>query len=161
MFILCDLLSSIQQEFSTTKQGKRRSVRFIYTLLAVVVPFTSSITSDLLRALNTLFGFDIKQDRFYTFMAITTLPGKRLWQTMCNAIPSPLTDGHLLVVLDDFINPKAGKKIFGCDNFHDHAAKDNQKTYPWSQCVVAIGMLRKVKSRWACLPLKFCFYMMK
>ncbi len=161
MFILRDLLTPIQQEFSTTKQGKRRSVWFIYTLLAVVIPFTSSITSNLLRALNTLFGFDIKQDRFYTFMATTTLPWKRLWRTMWNAIPNPLTNGHLLVVLDDFINPKTGKKIFGCGNFHDHAAKDNQKAYPWSQCVVAIGLLKKVKSRWACLPLDFCFYMMK
>jgi hypothetical protein len=43
-------------------------------LLAVVVPFTSSITSNLLRALQTLFGFTIEQQRFYTFMASTTLP---------------------------------------------------------------------------------------
>jgi len=161
MFILSDLLPPLQQEFSTTKQGKKRSVWFIYTLLAVVIPFTSSITSNLLRALNTLFGFDIQQHHFYTFMATTTLPWKGLWRTMWNAIPNPLTEGHLLVVLDDFINPKTGRKIFGCGNFHDHAAKDNQTSYPWSQCVVAIGLLKKVKSRWACLPLDFCFYMMK
>lgn len=161
MFILRDLLTPLQQEISTTKQGKKRSVWFIYTLLAVVIPFTSSITSNLLRALQTLFGFDIEQQRFYTFMATTTLPWKRLWRTMWNSIPSPLTDRRLLVVLDDFINPKTGSKIFGCGNFHDHAAKGNQKTYPWSQCVVAIGLLKKVKSRWACLPLDFRFYIMK
>jgi len=161
MFILRDLLTPLQQQFSTTQQGKKRSVWFTYTLLAVVIPFTSSITSNLLRALRTLFGFDIEQQRFYTFMATTTLPWKPLWRTMWNSIPSPLTDRRLLVVLDDFINPKTGRKIFGCGNFHDHAAKGNQKTYPWSQCVVAIGLLKQVKSRWACLPLDFRFYMMK
>jgi len=131
MFILRDLLIPLQQEFSTTAQGKKRSVWFVYTLLAVVIPFTSSITSNLLRALETLFGFNIEQQRFYTFMATTTLPWKRLWRTLWCLIPDPLTDGRLLVVLDDSINPKTGGKIFGCGFFHDHAAKDNQKHYPW------------------------------
>ena len=58
MFILRDLLTPLQQEFSTTAQGQRRAVWFAYTLLAVVVPFTSSMTSNLLRALHTLFGPD-------------------------------------------------------------------------------------------------------
>ena len=157
MFILRDILIPLKQQFSPTCQGQKRSVWFIYTLLAVVIPFTSSITSNLLRALQTLFGFTIEQQRFYTFMASTTLPWNRLWSTMWSLIPSPLTDDHLLVVLDDFINPKTGRKIFGCGHFHDHAAKDNQTSYPWSQCVVAIGLLKKVKSRWACLPLNFSF----
>ena len=161
MFILRDLLIPLQQEFSTTAQGKKRSVWFVYTLLAVVIPFTSSITSNLLRALETLFGFNIEQQRFYTFMATTTLPWKRLWRTLWCLIPDPLTDGRLLVVLDDSINPKTGGKIFGCGFFHDHAAKDNQKRYPWAQCIVAIGLLKKVKSRWASLPLDFRFYLME
>ena len=161
MFILRDLLTPLQQDFSTTKQGKKRSVWFIYTLLAVVIPFTSSITSNLLRALQTLFGFTIEQQRFYTFMASTTLPWNRLWRSMWNLIPNPLTEDRLLVVLDDFINPKTGRKIFACGHFHDHAAKDSQSSYPWSQCVVAIGLLKQIKSRWACLPLSFSFYMMK
>ena len=55
MFILRDLLTPLQQQFSTTEQGQRRAVWFVYTLLAVVVPFTSSMTSNLLRALHTLF----------------------------------------------------------------------------------------------------------
>ncbi|MCP4284624.1 MAG: transposase, partial [Gammaproteobacteria bacterium] len=84
-----------------------------------MIPFTSSITSNLLRALQTLFGFYIEQQRFYTFMATTTIPWKRLWRTMWKSIPNPLTEGHLLVVLDDFINPKTDRKIFGCGNFPD------------------------------------------
>ena len=87
MFILRDLLTPLQQEFSTTAQGQRRAVWFAYTLLAVVVPFTSSMTSNLLRALHTLFGLPIKPQRFYAFMASTTLPWSRLWRTLWGLIP--------------------------------------------------------------------------
>lgn len=161
MFILRDLLAPLQEEFSNTKQGQKRKIWFAYTLLAVVVPFTSSITSNLLRALQTLFGLEIQSQRFYTFMGSTTLPWKALWRTMWRLIPQPATEKRIIVALDDSINPKSGRKIFGCGHFHDHAAKGNQSSYPWSQCILAIGLLKKVKSRWACLPLDFRFYMMQ
>ena len=161
MFILSDLLKPLQEEFSETRQGQKREVWFVYTLLAVVIPFTSSITSNLLRALQTLFGLDIQSQRFYTFMASPTLPWKKLWQVMWGMIPKPATIGRIIVALDDSINTKTGKNIFGCGHFHDHAAKGNQTLYPWSQCILAIGLLKKVKNRWACLPLDFRFYMME
>jgi hypothetical protein len=161
MFILRDLLLPLQAEFSNTAQGQKRKVWFAYTLLAVVVPFTSSITSNLLRALQTLFGLDLQSQRFYTFMASSTLPWKGLWQAMWGMIPSPATEERIIVALDDSINPKSGRKIFGCANFHDHASNGNKSSCPWSQCIVAIGLLKKVKSRWACLPLDFRFYMMR
>ncbi len=122
MFILRDLLTPLQQQFSTTKQGQKRAVWFVYTLLAVVVPFTSSMTSNLLRALHTLFGLSIKRQRFYAFMASPTLPWSRLWRTMWGLIPNAATEGRVLVALDDSINPKSGKKIFACGYFHQHAA---------------------------------------
>lgn len=161
MFILRDLLAPLQEEFSNTKQGQKRKVWFAYTLLAVVVPFTSSITSNLLRSLQTLFGLEIQSQRFYAFMGSTTLPWKALWKTMWRQIPEPATEERIIVALDDSINPKSGRKVFGCGHFHDHAANGNQGSYPWSQCILAIGLLKKVKSRWACLPLDFRFYMMK
>ena len=161
MFILKDILSPLQEQFSNTSQGQKRKVWFAYTLLAVVIPFTSSITSNLLRALRTLIGLDIESQRFYTFMASSTLPWRSLWRTMWGLIPTPDTDGRIIVALDDSINPKSGKKIFACGNFHDHASKCNQAAYPWAQCIVAIGLLKKVQSRWACLPLDFRFYIMK
>lgn len=161
MFILHDILTPLQQQFPDTKLGKKRSVWFIYTLLAVVVPFTSSITSNLLRSLNTLFGFSIRLQRFYTFMGSSTIPWQRLWSTLWGLIPEPLVDGRLLVALDDSINPKAGRKIFGCGFFHDHASKKAQSSYPWSQCIVMIGLLKPIKERWVCLPLSFRFYFMK
>ena len=161
MFILRDLLPPLQQQFSTTPQGRKRAVWFVYTLMAVVIPFTSSMTSNLLRALQTLFGLQIHSQRFYTFMASSTLPWATLWQTMWDLISDPATEGRILVALDDSINPKSGRKIFACGHFHDHARKGNQTHYPWSQCIVAAGLLKRVKGRWACLPLAFRFYLME
>ena len=161
MFILRDLLRPLQGHFSDTDLGRERSSLFAYTLLAVIVPFTSSITSNLLRSLVTLFGIEIKKKRFYTFMASSTLPWQKLWQTVWGLIPSPETEGRLLVALDDCINPKIGKNIFGCETIFDHAAKANQSQYPWAQNFVAVGLLKQVKGRWACLLLDFRFYFAK
>ena len=161
MFILRDLIPQLQAEFSDTPLGRKRSVWFAYTLLAVVVPFTSSITSNLLRALRTLFGLELESQRFYGFMASPSLPWGKLWCRMWDLIPHPTTEGRLLLVLDDFINPKTGRTIFACGSFFDHAAKANQSSYPWSQNVVSLGLLKWVKGRWACLPLAFRFYVME
>jgi hypothetical protein len=161
MFILRDLLPPLQAVFSDTRLGRKRAQWFTYTLLSVVVPFTSSMTSNLLRSLHTLFGLSLDSPRFYTFMASPTLPWDRLWRVLWGMIAAPLTDGRLVLVLDDFINPKVGRKIFGCASIFDHAAKSNQSKYPWAQNVVAVGLLKRVKGRWACLPLAFRFYLPK
>ncbi len=160
MFILRDLIPQLQAEFSDTPLGRKRSLWFAYTLLAVVVPFTSSISSNLLRALQTLFGLELESQRFYGFMASPTLPWKRLWRRLWDLVPQPATEGRLLLALDDFINPKTGREIFACGAFFDHAAKANQSPYPWSQNVVSLGLLKRVKGRWACLPLAFRFYVL-
>lgn len=159
MFILRDLLRPLQDEFSSTDLGHERGRWLVYTLLATIVPFTSSRTSNLLRTLETLFNLRIGRRRFYTFMASPTLPWARLWRVMWGSIPAPLTDDRVLVALDDFINPKVGRKIFGCETIFDHAAKANQAQYPWAQNIVAIGLLKRIKGRWACLPLAFRFYL--
>ncbi|MFC1877579.1 hypothetical protein ACFL2E_09965 [Thermodesulfobacteriota bacterium] len=42
----------------------------IYTIVAIIIPFTSSKTTNLLRCLTGLFGFaGIRKKRYYTFMA--------------------------------------------------------------------------------------------
>jgi len=94
-------------------------------------------------------------------MASPKIPWKRLWKTLWKMIPNPLTGDRLLLALDDCINPKTGKKIYGCDKVFDHAAKQNQSKYPWAQNIVAIGLLKIVKGRWACLPLSWRFYHLK
>ena len=160
MFILRDVLHPLQDSFSSTALGKLRSRWFIYTLMAFIVPFTSSISSNILRCLNTLFGIGADRRRFYTFMASNKLPWGKLWYKLWSAIPDPLTDGgRLLLALDDFINPKTGRKIFGCAHIFDHAAKANQTKYPWAQNVVVVGLLKRIKGRWACLPLAHRFYL--
>ncbi len=161
MFILRDLLRSLQTAFSTTDLGRQRAHWFVFTLLAVIVPFTSSMTSNLLRSLQTLFGLEITQQRFYTFMASPCLPWDHLWNIIWQLIPDPFTDERLLIALDDSVNNKCGRTIFGCGFFHDHTAKVNQPTYPWSQTIVCIGLLKQIKRRWCCLPLAFRFYLMK
>jgi len=161
MFILRDLLTALQAPFSATDLGRERAHWFVFTLLAVIVPFTSSMTSNLLRSLRTLFGLDLNRRRFYTFMASPSLPWDRLWTVLWGLIPAPAVDGRILVALDDSINNKCGRKIFGCGFFHDHTAKLNQPAYPWSQNIVAIGLLKIVKGRWSCLPLAFRFYFME
>jgi hypothetical protein len=157
MFVLRNILLPLQQEFKHRFNGDERGAWFVYTLLTVITHFTSSYTANLLRCLQTLFGLSLTQRRFYTFMASPKLPWSRLWAVLWPLIPNPTTKGRLLLALYDFINPKVGKNIFGCAPFFDHAAKTNQSNYPWSQNVVSIGLLKKVKARWACLPLAFRF----
>ena len=104
MFILRDILPPLQAHFSETNLGRERVSLFVYTLLSIIVPFTSSMTSNLWRSLEVLFGIEIKKKRFYTFMASSSLPWNDLWQTVWGLIPSPETEGRLLIALDDFIN---------------------------------------------------------
>ena len=162
MHILHSLFTELKEEFAKSQKGDERGPWFIYTLLAIILPFTSSRTSNLLRALKILFGFtDIPKKRYYTFMASSKIPWSRLWSKVWKMIPDPETNGRLLVALDDFINPKTGQKIFGCANVFDHAAKQNQSKYPWAQNVVSIGLLKMIKGRWACLPLSHRYYHLK
>lgn len=159
MATLHQLLSRFKDDFDHSKKGGERSQWFIYTILAVIFPFASSKTSNILRCLHTVFGFTfITKRRFYTFMASSRIPWGRLWKTTRKAIPLPYVQGRLLLALDDYINPKVGKKIFGCYRFFDHAAKQNQSRYPWAQNIVTAGLLAKIKGRWACLPLATRFY---
>ena len=162
MHILHSLLRELKEEFAKSRKGEERGAWFISTLLAIILPFTSSRTSNLLRALKTLFGFaDISKKRYYTFMASPKIPWSRLWPRLWKLISEPETNGRLLVALDDFINPKTGKKIFGCAKVFDHAAKQNQSKYPWAQNIVSIGLLKMIKGRWACLPLSHRYYHLK
>ncbi len=159
MLILHDILTKLKNEFANSRKAEERGAWFAYTLIAIIIPFTSSKTSNLLRCLNSLFGFTgIQKKRYYTFMASPKIPWQRLWQCLWKMIPEPLTKGRLLVAIDDYINPKTGKKIFGCAKVFDHAAKQNQSKYPWAQNVVAVGLLKMIKGRWACLPLAYRFY---
>ena len=157
VLILHDILEKLKSQFAAqSPKDQERGIWFVYTIIAVIISFTSSKTSNIFRCPNTLFGFTgIRKKRFYTFMATPKIPWERRWQTLWKMNPEPLTDGRLLLALDDCINPKTGRKIFGCDHVFDHAAKQNQSKYPWAQNIVAVWLSRIVKQRWACLPLSY------
>ena len=162
MPILHSLFSELKAEFAGSEKGKERSIWFLHTLLAIILPFTSSKTSNLLRVFQVLFGFaEIGKKRYYTFIASPKIPWDRLWSRLWKMIPQPETNGRLIIALDDYLNPKTGKKIFGCAKMFDHAAKQNQSRYPWAQNIVAIGLLKVIKGRWACLPLSQRYYFPK
>jgi len=157
MFILRDLLNPLQSDFPDTRKGQERANWFLYTLLAIMVPLTRARTSNLLRSLNSLFGLSLSSRRYYTFMASPKLPWVSIWTRVWKCIPHPLTEGRLLLVLDDSINVKTGLKVWACQHFFDHAAKSNQSRYPWSQNIVVVGLLKQIHGRWCCLPLSFAF----
>jgi hypothetical protein len=159
MTILCRLAREFQFLFPLTKSGQQRFRWFVLTLQAILVPITISRTSNLLRAIETLFGVSIAQWRYYTFMASVKLPWERVWEALWRAIPNPLVAGRLLLALDDSINPKTGQHIFACQRTFDHAAKTNQTRWPWAQTIVTVGLLKPIHGRWCCLPLAFAFYL--
>jgi hypothetical protein len=159
MSILPSLARDFQFLFPRTIRGQERFHWFLLTLKAILVPITVSRTSNLLRAIETLFGVSIAQWRYYTFMASVKLPWARVWEALWRAIPSPLVAGRLLLGLDDSINPKTGKKIFACQRTFDHAAKSNQTRWPWAQSIVTVGLLKPIHGRWSCIPLAFAFYL--
>ena len=91
MIILHDILKKLKNEFAHSRKGSERGIWFVYTIIAIVVPFTSSKTSNILRCLNSLFGFSgLRRKRFYTFMASPKILWKRLWLTLWKLIPDPL-----------------------------------------------------------------------
>jgi DDE superfamily endonuclease len=159
MAILRALANDFQALFPATDKGQERFRWLILTLQAIIVPITASRTSNLLRAIETLFGVSIAEWRYYTFMASAKLPWERLWHLLWRRIPNPLSEGRLLLALDDSINPKTGKKIFACQRTFDHAGKTNQTRYPWAQTILTLGLLKKIHGRWSCLPLAFDFYL--
>jgi len=159
MSIICSLGQAFQTLFPATENGRERCRWFMLTLQAIIVPITASRTSNLLRAIETLFGVSIAQWRYYTFMGSVKLPWEQLWARLWSLIPSPLTDGRLVMLLDDSINAKVGKLIYACQTTFDHAAKTNQTRYPWAQTIVTVGLLKKIHERWCCLPLAFAFYL--
>ena len=59
MFSLRDLLGALQTPFSDSRLGRQRAHWFVRTLLAIIVPFTSSMTSNVLRSLPPCVRIDV------------------------------------------------------------------------------------------------------
>ena len=61
MFILNDILTPLRDAFSSTNLGRERAHWFSCAILTFIIPFTSSISSNVLRCLNTLFGLNLNK----------------------------------------------------------------------------------------------------
>ena len=68
MTILRTLAREFQCLFPLTENGQEHFRWLVLTLQAILVPITISRTSNLLRAIETLFGVSIAQWRYYTFI---------------------------------------------------------------------------------------------
>ena len=64
MLILRNLARDFQFLFPLTDHGQERFHWFVLTLQAILVPITVSRTSNLLRAIETLFGVRIAEWRY-------------------------------------------------------------------------------------------------
>jgi hypothetical protein len=71
MSILRTLANDFQTLFPATDKGQERFRWFVLTLQAILVPITASRTSNLLRAIETLFGAALCSKR--TFRKISHL----------------------------------------------------------------------------------------
>ena len=155
MDTLKPLLNHLQAVF---KRSAHKGQLFSAVILTMILPIGSGISSQIYRKLVQIVGYSISKTRFYRFMASKCFNWDTIWRAVFKLIPSPLTDGRLILALDDSTTPKSGKEIFGCEHFYDHAAKHNQSRYPWSQCYVQLGLLKFIHTRWAFLPLLVQFY---
>ena len=155
MDTLQPLLKSLQGFFS---RSEAKGGLLSKIILAMILPIGNAKGSSLYKKLLIVLGYSITKTRFYRFLACKCMRWDKLWQYVFKLIPNPLEKGRLILGLDDSINPKSGKKIFGCEKFFDHAAKHNQSRYPWAQNLIKIGLLKWVHSRWALLPLLARFH---
>jgi hypothetical protein len=159
MSILSTLLDEFHAVFPRGVRGQLHWSCFLLTLKALLIPLAPARAASLRRVIAVVFGVTLSRSAYYRFMASARLPWKALWVRLWRGVPSPLTDGRLILGLDDSINPKTGRKIFGCQTTFDHAAKPNQSAYPWAQTILLLGLLKRVHGRWACIPWAFAWYL--
>jgi hypothetical protein len=83
--------------------------------------------------------------------------------SLANLIIQRLSIDQLIVVIDDTLVAKWGKKIFGRCLHFDHSAKENDPKYLFGHNWVVIGLLYYTKrfSKWLCFPLWASLYITK
>lgn len=88
---------------------------------------------------------------------------KNLAFALCNLIVQKLGIKDVIVVIDDTLVAKWGKKIFGRCLYFDHAAKENDPKYLFGHNWVVVGLLyySSVFSKWLCFPLWASLYVSK
>lgn len=121
-------------------------------LMAFCAGGSSGRISNIFRRFAMLFAGDITLKRFYNFINSGKLPWDALWAFIIGIMGDPTVNGRLAIGLDDTSYGKTGKKIAGCANHFDHAAKKNSSRWIFGHCRVLAGLLLFGHDRWACLP---------
>ena len=117
MDTLQPLLKSLQGFFSPSEAKGGLLSKII---LAMILPIGNVKGSYLHKKLSIVLGYSIRKTRFYRFLTCKCMRWDKLWEYVFKLIPNPLEKSRFIVALDDSINPKSGKKIFGCEKFFDH-----------------------------------------
>jgi len=100
------------------------------------------------------FDSQITEKRFYLFLASAMIKWDLILCSVLHLLgENILTDGLLMLIVDDTTYGKTGKKISGCQTHFDHAAKLNHSKWLFGHCRVIVGLQLVVHGRWACLPL--------
>lgn len=104
--------------------------------------------------MNGLFTFHTNQSNLNRFITGTSWSEYEMNSVKINMINKVESDG--VVVLDDYINEKYGKEIFGTDWHRDHASNRNVWGWQIADCVLSgkgiypllSSMYLREKSRW-------------
>jgi len=100
------------------------------------------------------FHSKITEKRFYLFLASAMIKWDLILVSILELLgENMLTDGLLMLIIDDTTYGKTGKKISGCQTHFDHAAKLNHSKWLFGHCRVIVGLQLFIHGRWACLPL--------
>ena len=108
------------------------------------------------------FHSKITEKRFYLLLASAMIKWDLILSNILQLLGEDmLTDGLLMLIVDDTTYGKTGKKISGCQTHYDHSAKLNQSKWIFGHCRVIVGLQFFVHGRWACLPLLQKLYLRK
>jgi SRSO17 transposase len=134
---------------------KYRRIIFKTIVCAMVIGKDRKRIAAIFRSFATFFfQSKVTEKRFYLFLAAAKIK----WDLILAAIlellgEKMLTDGLLMLIVDDTTYGKSGKKISGCQTHFDHAAKLNCSKWIFGHCRVILGLQIFVHGRWTCLPL--------
>lgn len=134
---------------------KYRRIIFKTLVTAMVIGNDHKCIASIFRRFATFFfKSKVTEKRFYLFLAAAKIKWDLILASILELLgPKMLTDGLLMLIVDDTVYGKSGKKINGCQTHFDHAAKLNRSKWIFGHCRVIIGLQLFVHGRWACLPL--------
>lgn len=134
---------------------KYRRIIFKTIVTAMVIGKDRKRIASIFRSFATFFfQSKVTEKRFYLFLAAAKIKWDLILATILELLGEKmLTDGLLMLIVDDTTYGKSGKKISGCQTHFDHAAKLNCSKWIFGHCRVILGLQIFVHGRWTCLPL--------